>query len=368
MTLDQAIEQRTPEIVRRFIDEVRRRGFPAYSLPDHEVSDELHEYLSELVAALRTGHAATAEANETAKAHGEQRWHIGYDLRSIVTEYGLLREVILTEVARAGVVPTIEEVGRLGDFLIAGISEAAIALVQKREEQIQEAVRARDDVLSIVSHDLRNPLGSVVTAAELLRRSLPSDQRSERVQRAIATIQRAADRMTHLVDDLLDLGSIESGQLRVHPKPEPVDEIVRDVVDAFRSSAEEHGVSLASDLPADLPLVQCDRERIFQVFSNLLGNALKVAPAQTSVTIKAERQDGFVCFSVSDQGPGIESGNVPHVFDRYWRGYRASGKGRGLGLSIVKGLVEAHRGSAGVESSPGKGSTFFFTIPIAPSG
>jgi signal transduction histidine kinase len=226
----------------------------------------------------------------------------------------------------------------------------------------EEAVTSRDEILGVVAHDLRNPLTTVMTAVELAKRGLPR-QRNERAERAVEMVQSSATRMLRLIDDLLDFGSIDAHQLKLTLKPESVEEILDEVEDGYSAVAAERGLTLDSSAEAGLR-IECDRERVFQALGNLINNALKVAPAGSTITISAKRDGACVRFSVSDEGPGVEEDKVPHLFERYWRGHSAKGKGRGLGLAIVKGIVEGHAGSVGVTTRKGEGSTFFFRLPL----
>jgi signal transduction histidine kinase len=243
-------------------------------------------------------------------------------------------------------------------------SRAALAIeYHLAKDAVAEAVRVRDDVLAIVSHDLRNPLGSVLVAADLLSRTLRTE-RNEVALKALGTIHRSATRMTRLVEDLLDYGSLESGRLGLTLKSEVVADIVSDVVDAHSPMAGERGIRLERSVDEELPLIECDRERILQVFGNLIGNALKGSPTNTTITIGAESTEHGVRLSVSDEGVGIAPAEIDHVFERFWRSGRTqTDHGRGLGLFIVKGIVEAHGGTVEVRSAVGKGSTFSFELP-----
>jgi signal transduction histidine kinase len=245
-------------------------------------------------------------------------------------------------------------------------SRAALAIEHHiAKEAIAQAARVREDILAIVSHDLRSPLGAVLSAADLLRRVLPKE-RNELALKSVLTIQRSVYRMTRLVEDLLDYGSIESGQLRVTTNPEIAADIIADVMDGHAALAAEQNVRLECSAHASLPPIRCDRGRISQVFGNLISNALKASPANTTITIGAEVMSGGVRFSVSDEGTGIEPAEIDHIFERYWRVRdETSSHGRGLGLAIVKGIVEAHGGTVGVKSTVGKGSTFYFELPLA---
>lgn len=225
------------------------------------------------------------------------------------------------------------------------------------------ATQARDDLLAVVAHDLRNPLGTIVMGVEWLADRLPEDDREARA--AVEGIVRSAQRIDRLIQDLLDATQLERGSLTMSPGPLDPAEIVEEAIAAARPLAG--GRALVVDVSPSLPPVWADRHRILQVLSNLLGNALKFTPPVSRVVVAAERRGDQVLFRVTDNGPGIAPAQIPHVFDRFWRGSPPDRRGVGLGLAIVKGIVEAHAGRVWVESQPGAGATFLFTLPIAPA-
>lgn len=224
-------------------------------------------------------------------------------------------------------------------------------------DEAQRAIRARDDVLAIVSHDLKNPLEAIYLSSALLLRT----GAAPRLRRHAETIQRSAARMDRLIRELLDLSSIEAGRLVVEPRPEPLDAVVEEALAGLSPLALERGIALAADIDGAREPVPCDRERILQVLSNLVGNALQFTPRGGHVTVRATLAPAEARVEVRDDGPGIAPAQLRRVFDRYWKS--GSRRGTGLGLSIAKGLVEAHGGRIEVESRPGAGSTFRFTLP-----
>ncbi|CAN5851398.1 hypothetical protein BH20GEM3_BH20GEM3_06160 [soil metagenome] len=230
-------------------------------------------------------------------------------------------------------------------------------------DQAKRAIALRDEVLGVVAHDLRNPVGTVRMATDLL---LDPNTRGSgaALERHLGIIRRQADRMERLIRDLLDVTRIEAGRLAVAAaEPTPTGELIRDAVDALSPLVIEAGLHLAVQTGDDLPRVQADRERVAQVFSNLVGNAIKFTPAGGTLTLRAEPRESAVRFAVADTGPGIAADQVRHIFDRFWQAGHADGRGAGLGLAIVKGIVEAHGGEIEVESEPGHGTSFFFTLP-----
>ena len=225
----------------------------------------------------------------------------------------------------------------------------------------QRAVKARDEMLAIVAHDLRNPLTSILIEARLLRRQGPEPER--RSQAPGDAIKRAATRMDRLIKDLLDATRIEAGAFTIEPRRVDVADVTSDAVRVQESLASSMSLELQLDLERDLPDVWANRDRLLQVFENLVGNAIKFTPSGGSITVGAARQGTDVLFWVRDTGPGIDIEDQPHVFDRFWQSRSQKRAGAGLGLPIVKGIVEAHGGRVWLDSAQEKGSTFRFTIP-----
>lgn len=234
-------------------------------------------------------------------------------------------------------------------------------------EQAHRATRSREDLLAVVSHDLKNPLGSILMGIAMLMK-LPEDELSTKSRKHLERVERSALRMNRLIEDLLDTASIEAGRLSVEQRRLEAVPLVSEAVDALQPLAGSKSLHLKSDLPPELPALHADGARLQQVLANLLGNAIKFTPAGGAITVRAQPSGDAVKFSVTDTGPGIPSQDLPHLFDRFWQAKRTAGLGTGLGLFIVKGIVEAHRGRVWVESRLGEGSTFFFTVPVAPPG
>ena len=243
---------------------------------------------------------------------------------------------------------------------------AALAVENARLfHEAQRATRARDDLLGIVAHDLRNPLGTIMMATELLKEWLPAEEKP-RESRQLAVVRRASDRMQRLIQDLLDIKRIETGGLIIEKREERAAAIVADAIEFLRPLATAAALTLEGNVPPDLPPLYVDPARIQQVLSNLVGNAIKFTPKGGRIVIHAAvESDREVRIAVSDTGPGIPADQLPHIFGRYWQGKRSDRRGVGLGLSIVKGIVEGHDGRVWVESRPGEGSQFIFTLPVA---
>lgn len=228
------------------------------------------------------------------------------------------------------------------------------------------AGRARQELLAIVSHDLRNPLGSILTSTALLERlELPSPA-AEKARKYTAIIQRSADRMNRLISDLLELAAIEGGALPIVRAPVEARALLETSFDRFRATAAEKQVHLDREVKTDPGTIQVDRDRILQVLSSLLGNAVELTPAGGKVMITVDVIDELPTFAVSDSGPGITAEQRSKIFGPYWQAGRTRGAGVGLGLSIARGLIEEHGGTLQVESEAGAGATFSFTIGPPP--
>jgi PAS domain S-box-containing protein len=228
----------------------------------------------------------------------------------------------------------------------------------------QRATRARDEVLGIVAHDLRSPLSALSMSAQLVDRQLERGKTGPETREMLRVILRMAQRMGRLVEDLLDMSRLEAGQLSVLPSRQRAGTLVSESLEQVRPSAP--ALELRAEVAEALPEVLADRHRILQVFSNLLGNAVKFTPQGGRVTVGARAEGERVRFWVEDTGPGIPEEQRQHLFERFWQARKGDRRGAGLGLTICKHLVEAHGGQLGVDSEVGRGSTFWFFLPVAP--
>jgi len=247
-------------------------------------------------------------------------------------------------------------------WLIEAIAQRAALSIENAllYRAAMQATRQRDDMLGIVAHDLRNPLQIISTNAALLRR-----EAFERTSESIGEIGNAVSRMNRLIQDLLDVARMEAGHLSLRPGRLAVPEFIRDLLDAQSALASSAALEIRVALPPDLPDVWADRDRLHQIFENLIGNAIKFSKPGGQITLGAELEESEIVFSVADTGVGIAEADLPHIFDRFWQARKAKRRGAGLGLPIAKGLVQAHGGRVWAQSAVGKGSTFFLSIPIA---
>lgn len=227
----------------------------------------------------------------------------------------------------------------------------------------EQASRARDDVLAIVAHDLRNPLNTIHLATSLLLETVPEAAH----RKHLAIVSRSVDRMNRLIQDLLEVTRLESGKLSMELRAEAVAPLLAEAETMLCPLAAASSIQLEPMIPDDLPAAIMDSARILQVISNLVGNAIKFTPQHGVIRLGCEAIEGQVRFSVSDTGRGIPPEQLPHIFNRFWQASRGDRRGLGLGLSIARGIVEAHGGSIWVESVIGTGTTFYFTLPMAPA-
>ena len=241
----------------------------------------------------------------------------------------------------------------------------------RAEEALHQAIRARDDMMGIVSHDLRNP----ASAVKMLARSIQAEARERSdipadVVERVEIMQQAAVQIDALIQDLLDVTRLEAGRLTVARRNVAPAPLVEAALYSMRTLAESSGVELTASYDDDLPLVYADPERVTQLLSNLVGNALKFTPAGGRVEVRVQPYGDGALVSVVDTGEGIPADQLPHVFDRFFQvtsSRMVSRHGAGLGLPIARGIVEAHGGTIWIESAAGRGTTVRFTLP-APVG
>jgi signal transduction histidine kinase len=261
------------------------------------------------------------------------------------------------------------------EVILAERAEHVAALTMERAEtdkdllaeraRTDSAIAMRDEFLSVVSHELRNQLNSMVLFATLIGEAVREDNHVERVAEHARRSRRAGARMDRLIGDLVDVASIEAGRLAVRREELDPTAIVNEAVTTFQAQASASHLTLSVEIVPPLPVVALDPARILQVLINLLTNAFKFTPPNGKVAVRAERIGEELRFAVSDSGAGIPPEKLESVFERYVQVTKDDRRGLGLGLYISKCIVQGHAGRIWAESTMGKGSTFCFTLPLA---
>jgi len=236
--------------------------------------------------------------------------------------------------------------------------------VNERTQELERSAQRNRDTLAFVSHDLRNPLSTIRLGAALLESEATAKGIAAKDTRIVERISRAAKQMQTLIDGLLDVASIEDGSFSLALQNLSVRGIFNDAIELYGPIAASKAIDLEITSAYE-GWVSGDPDRIQQVLSNLIGNAIKFSPTGTRITLRSHRVGGACEISVSDMGCGIQTEHLERVFDRYWHLSSAGRRGTGLGLAIAKGIVEAHGGRISVESVLGKGSCFRFTLPVS---
>jgi signal transduction histidine kinase len=344
------------------------RAALARGLPGAEIDEVAHVH--EALASARTarydailvdqdaGGAAAIELARALRAAG--------DATAVVCLTSAADEATLQAGIDAGVTDFLHDTDRQPRQLALRVEFAARVARAEAETAraaaaATRAAAARDDILAVVSHDLRGPLHAIGLAVEALRDEVPAGS-----QRFLGAIERASARAERLISDLLEASAIENGAFELARHPVDAAAIVKQATADHELLARESGGAISARVPSDGGVVvDADRDRVLQVLGNLIGNALKHARG-APIEISVERRAGDARIAVRDRGPGITEAELPHVFDRYWRG-RAKKGGAGLGLAIAKGIVAAHGGEICVDSAAGAGAEFSFTLPLAPA-
>jgi len=231
-------------------------------------------------------------------------------------------------------------------------------------DKLEQALRTKDELTRVLAHDLRNPLNTIAMATRRLRDSRTTEREQSDL---LEMIDRSTSRMNRLIQDVIDNAVIERrGELPLNPTEHQVQNLTEEVCEQTRIQAQTKTVHVRCEIHGHVT-VYGDRDRLLQVLTNLVDNALKFTPKGGTITVKSELQDHEIRFSVSDTGPGIPAADRDRVFEPYWRAPHTAQPGAGLGLAIAKQIVEQHGGRIWVESQEGHGSTFIFAIPANPN-
>jgi PAS domain S-box-containing protein len=253
--------------------------------------------------------------------------------------------------------------GRVGNAQLTQIHDVGSALTMQDITYLKEVDRIRSEFVHTVSHDLRSPLTSVIGYTELVERAgTLNDMQRDFLKR----IQESVQHITSLINDLLDLGSIEAG-FDTRRELIQLEGILRYTLDMLQGQIKSKHIKVQTDIAPSLPALRANPIRLRQVLDNVVGNAIKYSHANGNVQISIQSEGDQIIFHVTDEGPGIPAADIPHIFDKFYRASNIkSTQGSGLGLAIVKTIVESHQGRIWVESTVGKGSSFFIVLPVLP--
>jgi len=294
---------------------------------------------------------------------------------SMAVSVGLfLAEALIGRIQQVNEAARLVARGRLDTRLaVKGRDEMAILTASFNDmvAQLQEAERSqqqldvlRRDLVAWAGHDLRTPLTSIRAILSALADGLVEDDETR--QRYLRTAQKDIQSLSHLIDDLFEMAQADAGGLQLNLEQDSIADLISDTLERFSAQAQQQGIRLEGSATAGVDPVRMDTPRIGRVLSNLVGNALRHTPSGGRITLTAVRQQDRLLVQVEDTGEGIRPEDLPNVFDRFYRSEKSRSRatgGAGLGLAIAKGIVEAHRGSIGIESQPGKGTTVWFTLP-----
>ncbi len=236
---------------------------------------------------------------------------------------------------------------------------------ERSQQAAQKEIRARELLIMVISHELKNPLTAIGVSMELLKKTTPHLEQNPTLRMVFENTNASVHRMSRLVSDLLDAANFDTGRVQLEPTKVKVKSIVTHIIETFSPVAKKKGIQLNYLISESSPSeIDCDQDRIYQAISNLLANAIKFTK-KGSILLQVESSGNEIRFQVKDTGPGIPKEYFEKIFDRFWQAKETAYQGTGLGLSITKGIVEAHGGKIWVESTVGTGSTFFLTLPLA---
>ncbi len=244
-------------------------------------------------------------------------------------------------------------------------AQAAQQAAEDMAAVVDKAIKDRDEMIGVISHELKNPLTNMQLSTELLLKLLPQTPELEKARNIIVKINPSIKRMSRLITDLLDVTRIEAKSLKVDMKINLLDKIMIDLSEFFMPSLNEKSIQLKTNIPSDCVEVLCDEDRTIQILTNLINNSIKFTESGGKINICAKKIGSMVEITVEDTGKGISEESLTHVFDRFWQEKNTAYIGTGLGLAISKGLVEAQGGKMWVKSLHGSGTTFYFTLKLA---
>lgn len=365
--LGEVLRRDAEAIIERWSDRAIAQGHGRPGAHRAELRDHLPEFLVALGEDLRGGERDDPNTSERrAVEHGRFRWQVGWELEDVVVDYQILRIVILQhfceELNRD---PGIDEVVAIGVHIDDAIADAVVGYVEHQSSQLAQAHQRLNEFLGVLGHELRNPLGTIAVALQLARlSSTPGGDLAE----AVESISRSAGTMTRLMDDMLDVARVTRGDLEIRPRRVSVAEVIEAAVTSVQPILNDRCHSLELSIADRGLCVEADPTRLEQVAVNLVTNAAKYTEPGGRIEVSTDREGDEVVIRVRDNGSGIDPVFLPQLFDLFSQAPEHNGRGLGIGLSLVKSLVERHRGTITAQSDgPGLGSTFTVRLPMVES-
>ncbi len=288
---------------------------------------------------------------------------MGYFLSSTITARVNLLKEAADRLARGNLDTRVPEQGRDEVSSLAQAFNKMAGQLQAMDKTQRELERLRIDLIASVSHDLQTPLASIRAILEALADGMVED--ADTIQRYLNNAQRSVNSLSHLIDDLFEMAQLDAGGLPLDLEEASLTDLISDTLESFSEVGNREGIKLEGKAEPDVDPVRMDTMRVGRVLNNLISNALRHTPNGGTIEVEARRANGAVWVSVHDNGEGIDPGDLPHLFDRFYRGEKSRSRatgGAGLGLAIARGIVQAHGGDIQVESTPGHGSVFRFNL------
>jgi signal transduction histidine kinase len=289
---------------------------------------------------------------------------LGYFLSSTVTERIHLLKDAAEKLSQGDLKTRVPVNGRDEVAALSSTFNQMAEQLQDAEQKQRELESLRRDLIAWVSHDLQTPLASMRAILEALSDGVVDDP--ETVKRYLNTAQRDVQNLSALIDDLFQMAQLDAGGFPLHAAEASLSDLVSDTLESFTQLARQNEVALEGNVDSDVDPVHMDTQAIGRVLNNLIGNALRHTPNLGRVSVWVRRENQHIEVTISDTGEGIRAGDLPHIFERFYRGEKSRSRatgGAGLGLAIARGIVQAHGGDIKVESETGKGTQFTFTIP-----
>jgi len=363
------------------LDEWCRRALEEQPKAKRVNTPALRDHLGNLLRSIGQALRDTTNASRPRTAavqHGEQRWQTGWSLTEMVRDYQLLRVVIIECLEQVLTRPLFSrEAIAIGVFLddaisvsvaeyVANHEDEALRNERQRAELLKETSRRKDEFLAVLAHELRNPLSPISASTQILRLAL--ETADEPVKHSIDTIERQAAQISRLVEDMLDLARIGQGRFELRKVRVNLRDVLEQAVSGVQSQMHARGHHLVVSIPAETIQLQADPDRLLQIISNLLTNAVKYSEPGGEILLSAERSEDEAIIRVRDRGLGIPTDMLSHVFDLFAqvRGSESYAQGGlGIGLTLVRRLVEQHGGTVTCSSAgQGQGSEFVVQLPL----